>query len=467
MERADLERFFNPRSIAVIGASEKPGTVGRAIMMNLLEAFGGEVYPVNLKYETVFGLKCYRSARELPKAPDLAVIAVPAASTPRVVEELCELGVKSAIVISSGFREVGEEGARLERELVERARACGMRIVGPNCLGVYDAWSRVNTIFNPGDRQALPDPGSVAFISQSGALGAALLDWLAEAGIGMSKFVSYGNASDVKEWELVEYLAYDNRTGIIAIYVEGVEDGRRFVDGLRKARTAGKPVVILKGGRTLSGTRAATSHTGALAGSPEVFLSAARQAGAIAVENVGELVNVLKLLEWFGPPRGRGLAVVTNGGGAGVLAADAAEAEGLRVAALSEETVKRLREVLPPAASPYNPVDVLGDAPPERYREAIDVVLGDGGVHSVMVITLMQSPAFDPPRFVELLRDVRARAQKPIVLVAPGGEYTVRHAKAMERGLRIPYFRSPEEAVRALRLTVEWFERSSRGDTIR
>ncbi len=457
-------KFFGPRSIAVVGASERPGTIGRAIMVNLLEAFGGEVYPVNVKYETVFGLRCYKSIRELPKAPDLAVIAVPAASTPRIVEELCELGVGFAIVISAGFKEVGEEGARLERELVERARACGMRILGPNCLGVYDAWNRVNTIFNPVDRQSMPGPGPVAFISQSGALGAALLDWLAEAGIGMSKFVSYGNAADVKEWELIEYLAQDEKTRIIAAYVEGVEDGRRFVESLRMARAAGKPVIVLKGGRTQSGTRAAVSHTGAMISSPGIFLSAARQAGAIVAESVSELVNVLKLLEWCGPPKGRRLAIVTNGGGAGVLAADAAEAEGLSLATLSEETVEHLKRALPPAASPHNPVDVLGDAPPERYREAVDAVLGDAGVDSVVVITLMQSPAFDPPKFIDLMRDVRARASKPIVLVAPGGEYAVRHSRSIERELRVPCFRSPEEAVRTLRLAAEWYERSQRGE---
>jgi len=458
-----IEKLFNPGTIAVIGASEKQGTVGRAIMENLLRGFRGEVYPVNVKYETVLGLKCYKGIDELPKTPDLAVVAIPAASTLKVVEELCKLGVRVSIVVSAGFKEIGEDGARLEIELVKRARTCGMRILGPNCLGVYDAWTGVDTIFNPGDRQSKPTPGSVAFLSQSGALGAALLDWLSEAGIGMSKFVSYGNAADIKEWELIEYLAYDGETRIISLYVEGVDNGREFLNSLRKAAAAGKPVVILKGGRTPSGVRAVVSHTGALSSPSEVFLYAVRQAGAIVVDSVSEMVGVLKLFEWFEPPKGRGIAIVTNGGGAGVLAVDATEAEGLRIANLSKETIESLRRALPSAASPLNPVDLLGDAPPERYRAAIDLVINDINVDSVLIITLMQSPAFDPHKFVEQLQDIRSRTTKPMVLVAPGGEYTERHAKIIERKLRIPYFKSPEEAVKALRLSIEWFEKRARG----
>ncbi|MEM1681562.1 MAG: CoA-binding protein [Sulfolobales archaeon] len=463
LEQSYLERLFKPKSIAVIGASEKHGTVGRAIMENLLGKFRGEIYPVNVKYETVFSLKCYKGVNELPKSPDLAVVAIPAASTPKAIEELCKLGVRVSIVVSAGFKEVGEEGARLEVELVRKARTCGMRVLGPNCLGVYDAWTGVDTIFNPSDRQSKPSPGSVAFLSQSGALGAALLDWLAEAGIGMSKFVSYGNAADIKEWELIEYLARDETTRIISLYVEGVEDGREFLNSLRKAVMAGKPVVVLKGGRTPTGVKAAVSHTGALSSSAEVFLQAVKQAGAIAVDSISDMVGVLKLLEWFEPPKGRSIAIVTNGGGAGVLAVDAVEAEGLKMAVLSKETIESLRRALPSAASTLNPIDILGDAPPERYRVAIDLVVNDINVDSVLIITLMQSPAFDPHKFVELLLDIRNKTTKPMVLVAPGGEYTEKHARIVEKKLRVPYFKSPEEAVKALKLCAEWFEKKMKG----
>lgn len=463
MGQTGLEGLFRPRVIAVIGASEKPGTVGRAIMENLLTTFKGRVYPVNVKYESVFGTRCYKNVKELPEPPDLAVVAVPASITPEVVRELCSIGARTSIVVSAGFREIGEEGARLETELVNSARACGMRLLGPNCLGVYDAWTGVDTIFNPGDRQSKPGPGAVAFLSQSGALGAAILDWLAEAGVGMSKFVSYGNAADIKEWELIEYLVDDNATKIIALYVEGVGDGKKFLSSLKRASAMRKPVVVLKGGKTPSGARAAVSHTGALSGRAEIFLHAVRQAGAIIAGNLSEMVGVLKLLEWFGPPRGRNVAIITNGGGVGVLAADAVEADGLKVANLSDKTVESLKRVLPPAASPGNPVDLLGDAPPERYKAAVDIVANDGSVDCVLIITLMQSPAFDPLRFITLLRESRNSLMKPTVLVAPGGDYTVKYAKTIERELRIPYFRSPEEAIRTLRLAEEWFERNLEG----
>lgn len=457
MER--LHKLFTPESVAVVGASEKVGTVGRAILENLLTTFKGEILPVNYKYDKILGLRCYRSVKDLPRAPDLAVIAVPASSTPEVVRDLCELGVKFSIVVSAGFKEVGPEGARLEAELVSTARSCGMRILGPNCLGVYDPWSGLDTIFNPNDRQAKPKAGGVAFLSQSGALGAAILDWLAEADIGLSKFVSYGNAADIKEWELVEYLAEDPRTTVIALYVEGVEDGRKFMESVRRAVARGKPVVILKGGRTEAGGRAVASHTGSLAGRGEVFSSAVRQAGAVTVDSLGDLINVLKLFARGGIPKGRRVGIVTNGGGAGVLSVDAVESLGLSLAKFVASTVQRLRDVLPAAASVDNPVDILGDAPPERYIAALEAVAKDPNVDSIIVITLMQSPAFDPKRFAELMRELRDRLEKPVVLVAPGGSYTVNYSKELEKELAIPYYRTPEEAVRALKLAAEWYDR--------
>jgi len=240
----------------VVGASTAEGTVGKAIMVNLVSEFKGVIYPVNPKYEEVFGLKAYKSCKDLPEAPDLAVIAVPAKIVPQVLDECGGKGTKAAIVISAGFKEVGPEGEKLEKMLVEVARKRGVRVIGPNCLGVYDAHSRLNTIFNPPDRQKTPPPGNVAFLSQSGALGAAILDWLAEYNIGMSKFVSYGNAADVKEWELIEYLIEDPETKVIMMYIEGVEDGRSLLRAVRRATLAGKPVIVLKAGKSERGIRA-------------------------------------------------------------------------------------------------------------------------------------------------------------------------------------------------------------------
>ncbi|MEM4921790.1 MAG: hypothetical protein QXU65_02170 [Sulfolobales archaeon] len=325
---------------------------------------------------------------------------------------------------------------------MKNARACGMRVLGPNRLGVHNARAWVDTIFNPGDRRSKLSPGSVAFLSQSGALGAAPLDWLAEAGIEMSKFVSYGNAVDIKEWELIECLARDETSRMISLYVEGVENRRELLSSLKKAVTAGEPVVVLKGGRTPTGVKVAVSHTGVLSSSVEVLLQAVKQAGAIAVDSVSDTVGVLKILEWLEPPKGRSIAIVTNGGGVRVSAVDTVEAEGLKMAVLLKETIEGLRRALPSETSTPNHTDILGDMPPERYGVAIDLVVNDINVDSVLIITLARSPAFDPHKFVELLLDVRNKTTKPMVSVAQGGEYTKKHAKTMERKLRVLYFKS-------------------------
>jgi len=451
-----LEKFFNPSSVAVIGASEKPGTIGRAIMQNLLTRFKGTIYPVNIKYDKVFGIKCYKSVLEIEGSIDLAVVAVPAKYTPSILRDCGEKKIQAAIVISAGFKETGEAGAKLEEELVAVARKYGVRVLGPNCLGVYDAHTGLDTIFNPDDRQAKPAPGNVAFISQSGALGAAVLDWLSEAGVGMSKFVSYGNAADIKEWELIEYLADDEKTKVITAYIEGVEEGVKFLQSIRKAVSKRKPVIVLKAGKSSKGLRAVASHTGSLAGRYEVYESALKQYGALVVKELNELIVAAKALSWLPVPKGERIAIVTNGGGAGVLATDATELLGLTLAELREETKIKLRSKLPQAASVENPVDVLGDAPPERYEVAIEEVLKDENVDAVLVIGIMQSPAFDPDGVLKVLKDCVSSYSKPIVVAAPGGEYTVDKLRKIEKEVKIPTFRTPEEAVKALWYVVRW-----------
>jgi len=453
---SELNKFFEPESVAVIGASEKPGTIGRAIMVNLIEKFKGKIFPVNIKYDRVFGLPCYKSVLEIPDKVELAVIAVPAKIVPKIIKECGEKGVKAVIIISAGFREIGEEGAKREKEVVETARRYGIRIIGPNCLGVYDAHSGLNTIFNPPDRQHVPGPGPVAFISQSGALGAAVLDWISMMGVGLSKFVSYGNAADIDESELIEFLTLDPKTRIITAYIEGVEDGRRFMNAISKALRKRKPVVILKAGKSERGVRAVASHTGSLAGTYRVYEAAIKQAGALLIEELWEYPLVLKALAWNPIPHGNRIAIVTNGGGAGVLATDAVEKQGLVMAELENTTIDKLREVLPPAASPYNPVDILGDAPAERYKNAIEIVSRDPNVDMIVVITIMQAPAIDMDKMRNVLGEARKSINKPLVVVAPGGEYTEKHSKLIEEEIKVPVYKSPEEAVRALRYLYEY-----------
>jgi len=416
------------------------------------------IYPVNPKYEEIFGLRTYKSCRELPEAPDLAVIAVPAKAVPQVIEECGGRGTKAAIVISAGFKEVGPEGEKLEKALVEAARKYGVRVIGPNCLGVYDAHSRLNTIFNPPDRQKTPPPGNVAFLSQSGALGAAILDWLAEYNIGMSKFVSYGNAADVKEWELIEYLVEDPETKVIMMYIEGVEDGRSLLKAVRKATLAGKPVIVLKAGKSERGIRAVSSHTGSLAGSYKVYEAGLTQNGALVVNELDEFILATKALSWLPPPQGDRVAIVTNGGGAGVLTTDAVELLGLQLAELSEETKNYLRSKLPPAASLNNPVDILGDAPPERYEVAMEAVMRDENVDLIIVIGIMQSPAFKPVEVLANMKRLLSEYRKPMIFVAPGGEYTVSNLKKIESEAKIPTFKSPEEAAKAYYFFTSWYK---------
>ncbi len=456
--KPNLTHFFKPGAVAVVGASVTEGTVGKAIMVNLVREFKGVIYPVNPKYEEIFGLRTYKSCRELPEAPDLAVIAVPAKAVPQVIEECGGRGTKAAIVISAGFKEVGPEGEKLEKALVEAARKYGVRVIGPNCLGVYDAHSRLNTIFNPPDRQKTPPPGNVAFLSQSGALGAAILDWLAEYNIGMSKFVSYGNAADVKEWELIEYLVEDPETKVIMMYIEGVEDGRSLLKAVRKATLAGKPVIVLKAGKSERGIRAVSSHTGSLAGSYKVYEAGLTQNGALVVNELDEFILATKALSWLPPPQGDRVAIVTNGGGAGVLTTDAVELLGLQLAELSEETKNYLRSKLPPAASLNNPVDILGDAPPERYEVAMEAVMRDENVDLIIVIGIMQSPAFKPVEVLANMKRLLSEYRKPMIFVAPGGEYTVSNLKKIESEAKIPTFKSPEEAAKAYYFFTSWYK---------
>lgn len=455
---SDLTYFFKPRSVAVLGASVVEGTVGKAIMVNVVREFKGLIYPVNPKYDEVLGLRAYKSCRDLPEAPDLIVVAVPAKIVPQVLDECGGRGTKAAVVISAGFKEVGEEGEKLERMLVTVAKERGVRVIGPNCLGVYDAHSRLNTIFNPPDRQKMPPPGNVAFLSQSGALGAAILDWLAEYNIGMSKFVSYGNAADVKEWELLEYLVEDSETKVIMMYIEGVEDGRNLLKAVRKATVAGKPVVVLKAGKSEKGIRAVSSHTGSLAGLYKVYEAGLTQNGALVVNELDEFILATKALSWLPAPHGDRVAIVTNGGGAGVLTTDAVELLGLRLAELSEETKRYLRGKLPPAASLNNPVDILGDAPPERYEVAMEAVMKDENVDLVIVIGIMQSPAFKPLEVLNSMKKLLKEYEKPTVFVAPGGEYTVNNLKKIESEARIPTFKSPEEAAKACYFLATWYK---------
>ncbi|MDW8275294.1 MAG: bifunctional acetate--CoA ligase family protein/GNAT family N-acetyltransferase [Candidatus Nitrosocaldus sp.] len=376
----DLSAFFNPKSIAVIGASDEQGSVGWRLMRNLME-YNGKVYPVNIRKDEVLGIKAYRSVEDLPEGVDLAVIATPAATVPGIVEQCGRAGIRNLIIISAGFREVGDEGRALEAKILDVRDRYGLNIVGPNCLGIIRPSSNLNATF----LSRVPKPGSVALISQSGALGAAIIDWAVNESIGLSAFVSVGSMLDVDFGDLIEYLGKDPETKSILLYIEGISDAKRFMSAARHfART--KPIIVVKAGKFAESARAVQSHTGSLAGEDTVYDAAFKRAGVIRVEEISELFNCAEALAKQPLPRGPRLAIITNAGGPAIMATDTLIANGGRLAELSANTVEELNRVLPRHWSKGNPVDLIGDADAARYKNALELCLRDDGVDGILVI---------------------------------------------------------------------------------
>jgi acetyl coenzyme A synthetase (ADP forming)-like protein len=464
----ELNRFFNPRSVAVIGASREPTKIGYLIVYNLLRGFKGKVYPVNPSADSILGIKAYSSVTAIPDDVDLAVISVPASSVPSVLEECGLKGIKNVIIISAGFKELGtHEGVEREVKVVEIARKYGIRVVGPNCMGVYVPKSGVNTTFLNPERIDFPKHGNIAFISQSGAFGIAVLDWAAMRGVGISKFVSLGNKCDVDESDILNYLVDDPDTQVITIYTEGVDDGRKFLRTLKNV-TPVKPVVILKAGRTEEGSRAIASHTGSLAGSDAVYDAVFKQAGAIRALGMEELFDIAIALSLQPPAKGSRVAILTVGGGSGVMATDAVVSLGLEVPKLSDLTVSKLRKVLLPIASPYNPVDVTGSTRDEHFIDSLEILMRSGEVDIIILIPYFMAPAISKEFTDKLLRKVREVSKEldiplPIVGAVTGGRYTMKMSTVLEEG-GIPMYPSVERAAKAawaLYKYGEWLKRNN------
>lgn len=451
-----LDAFFRPSSVTVIGASEKPGKVGRVVLENILRSgYPGKVYPVNPSHSTVLGIPCYPSVAELPETPDLAVIIVPAPAVREVLEECGSRGIQAAVIISAGFKESGREGYRREVELRETARRHGIRVLGPNCLGLADTFTPLNATF----ATRSPQLGKVAFMSQSGALCTAVLGWSEENHLGFSRFISLGNKMDLDESDVLEDLEKEDNTAVIAAYLEGINDGERFLEVASRVGRS-KPVVILKAGVTQAGARAVSSHTGTLAGSEKAYSAAFRKCGALRAETVEDLFMLCRGFSSQPPPRGPRVGVITNAGGPGIIASDALERSGLSLASLSEETASALREGLPEAASVYNPVDLLGDAGAERYRLAVSRVLPDPGVDALLVILTPQAMT-EVRETALVLAEEAGNAEKTVFAVFMGGEET-KEAEEILRKAGIPNFQFPEEAVKTLRAMKDYTEYLSR-----
>ena len=433
-----LDPIFAPRNVAVIGATEKPGSVGRTIVWNLISSpFGGTVFPVNPNHPSVLGIKAYPTISTVPDQIDLAVIVTPAPSVPELVGACVEAGVRGAIIISAGFRETGLEGMGLEQRILEQARRGRMRIVGPNCLGVMNPWTGLNATF----AGAMARPGNVGFLSQSGALCTAVLDWSFRVNVGFSAFVSVGSMLDVGWGDLIDHLADDPHTKSIIIYMESIGDARSFLSAAARWRST-KPVIVIKAGRTAAAANAAASHTGSLTGSDEVLDAAFRRCGALRVDRIAELFSMAEVLALQPRPGGSRLTILTNAGGPGVLATDALIEGGGELAALAPETIAALNRILPAHWSHGNPIDVLGDAGPDRYAQALEVAVKDPNTDGLLVVLTPQAMT-DPTQTAERLKGVAKIEGKPVLASWMGGA-DVAAGEAILQRAGIPTFPYPD-----------------------
>ncbi len=454
----DLDVFFHPKSVAIIGASRSPNKVGHVIFRNFMEGkFPGKVYPVNPEVPELFGFRCYPTIEHVPASIDLAVLAVPAAMTPKTLEQCARKGVKAVILVAGGFKEIGNE--ELENQVSRILKRTGLRAIGVNCLGVFDAHSLVDTIFLPRYKLERPAKGNISFITQSGAVGTVVMDWFAMKGYKMAKFISYGNATDVDEADLLDYLANDPETSVICLYLEGVREGRKFFEAAKRVSQF-KPIIALKGGVTEAGNRATLSHTGSLAGSAQVYEAAFKQAGIIQAQDIEQLFNYARLLSGSMPPAGNRIQIITDGGGFGVLTADWTSKTGLQLAAMDPKTIAGLKKQLPEYTVIANPIDLVGDASADRYRTAINAALDDPNVDVLVVIALLQVPSLTPE-----IADVVAAAsdlkKKPLIVISAGGKYSETIKRSMEN-LGVTTFSYPERAMESVAALVQFGKNRSK-----
>jgi acetyltransferase len=439
-EREPLDAIFHPRSIAVVGATEKEGSVGRTILWNLLSSpFGGTVYPVNPTRPAILGVKAYPSISAIGEPVDLAVIVTPAKTAPALVDECGRVGIPGVIIISAGFKEIGPEGVELERQVLEAARRYGIRLIGPNCLGVMNPIGRLNATF----AADICRPGRVGFISQSGALLTAILDWAAHENVGFSSIVSLGSMLDVGWGDVIDYLGDDPNTDSIVIYMETIGDARAFLSAAREVALH-KPIIVIKPGRTVEAAKAAASHTGSLTGSDDVLDAAFRRAGVLRVDSISELFEVSEILAKQPRPKGPRLSIVTNAGGPGVIATDALIGGGGELSDISPETMEALNAVLPSVWSHNNPIDIIGDAPPERYAKALEIAAADPETDGLLVILTPQAMTDPTATARALVKHARIEG-KPVLASWMGGQ-DVAEGAAILREAGIPTFAYPDTA---------------------
>jgi acetyltransferase len=456
MGTLNLDRVLDPKVVAVIGASDKPGSVGFTLAKNFLKSeFEGKVFLVNVRDQTILGQKTVPSIDAVPVVVDLAVIATPAATVPDTVEACARAGAKGAVVLSAGFKEIGPAGRALEDEILERARPHGMRIIGPNCLGIIRPRLHLNATF----LEAMPKPGNVAFLSQSGALGSAILDEAIHENVGFSNFVSVGSMIDVDFGDLIDFFGGDPSTRSILMYIEGITDARKFMSAARHFARS-KPIVVVKAGRFRESSRAVVSHTGALSGEDQIYDAAFKRAGIVRVDEVADLFNAAEVLSTQPLPKGPHLAIITNAGGPGVMATDALIARGGKTAELSAKTLDVLNGSLPAFWSHGNPIDVIGDAGPERYRVALGACLDDDNVDGILLLHTTQAVS-GPVEVAQTIVDVvKTRAyQNKTILTSFMGYSGVDEANGLLTANKIPAYPSPEQAIKTY-MTMYLYQRN-------
>jgi len=450
-----IDAIFNPNSIAVIGASAEEKKVGHAVLKNLLQGFVGKIYPINPSKNEILSLPSYPSVSVLPDKIDLAIIVIPAKAVADALRDCSKAGVKGVVVITAGFKEVGGEGVDREKEIISIVRNSGMRMVGPNCLGVMNTKIKMNASF----AAEMPPEGRVAFFSQSGALGVAIIDWALENNFGFSKFVSFGNKADLNETDFLEYFAKDPDTDVILGYIEDIVDGKKFLN-IAKEVTKIKPVILIKSGATEAGARAASSHTGALAGSDRAFTEAFRKTGIIRVNGIQELFDTAEMFLSKKYPKGKRLLIITNAGGPGIIAADTADKLGIKLDPMSRASIDKIAEKLPSSASLYNPVDVIGDATSERYKVVLEQAIKDELIQGICVVLTPQAMT-DVDNVADVVISSSKKTDKPIFTTFIGGQRIKNAIKKLKEN-KIPNFTDPSVAINAYSKLINFVELKNR-----
>ena len=447
----NFDNFFCPRSVAIIGASREEGKVGNTIVENMIDSgYKGELFLINPRADKIHNIKCYKSILDTPADIDLVIIVIPSKYVSKVIEQCAEKNTKWAIIISAGFKESGIKGAKMEKRLIEKAKYYGIRILGPNCLGIINSNCPINASFSPN----MPKKGVIGFISQSGALGTAILDWARTNKIGLSKFVSLGNKADISENDLLEDWADDDKTKVITVYMEGVKNGKDFLRISSKVSKK-KPVVIIKAGNTDAGAKAVSSHTGTLAGSSKAYDAAFKQAGVIRAKTIKDLFNHAIALSNQPLPKGKRVAIITNAGGPGIMATDACEENNIILANLESKTIDKLKEFLPETASFYNPVDVLGDALADRYRKTLEAVIKDKNIDAILILLTPQAMTQSLETAMSIIEVMEKTKKKIPVFTSFMGGFEVKKGIDLLMRKGIPNFDIPEEAVYTLKVLMD------------